>query len=184
MTVQEFIASMKTMNKGLDRQFAKFTLYVATGVRREAIRNAQRTFNKTQRVNSRGGSVAGVRGGLAGSIQLGIVGRWPGVTIGSPTVPYAAIHEFGGVIRAKKRFLTIPLDPLFQGRRAREFSTLGFVRVRGNLFLVDKLTGVFAYLLKPSVRMPARPYLAPAMETIANAPDTEAQAQKLFGGLI
>ena len=183
-SISQFMAILKDMPKNFERQMGRFTEGIATQVSKEAIRNAQRTFGRTQRTNSRGGDLARSRGGLSGSIMLAVVGRWPGVTIGSPTVPYAAIHEFGGVITPKNsRYLTIPMDPYFQGKRAREFN-LSVVPLRGKLYLVQRDTGIFAYILRDQVRMPARPYLRPAMETVKNSSETFASAEKLLGGLV
>ena len=94
---------------------------------------------------------------------------------------YAAIQEFGGVIRAKgKRFLPIPLS--FEARRIQEREgglrssgvPMHVIRTKaGKLLLVKrlirrgknatKLIGSQAmFVLVKSVRLPARPYMAPA----------------------
>jgi phage gpG-like protein len=93
---------------------------------------------------------------------------------------YAAIQEFGGVIRAKgKRFLPVPLS--FEARRIQERGGLKssgipmqVIRTKaGKLLLVKrlirrgknstKLIGSQAmFVLVKSVRLPARPYMAPA----------------------
>ena len=94
------------------------------------------------------------------------------LTLGSRGIPYAAIHEFGGDITAKKsRYLTIPLKPEFKGRSAREFSDLFFMKIGSNNFLVQKLDNGrlnFAYLLRERVSIPARPYLRPAIQKHRN----------------
>jgi len=93
-------------------------------------------------------------------------------TIGPVGVPYAAIHEFGGKILPKKKFLAIPLSPVLGpdgGARAKPLDFLGrsrFATLNGKLFLMvkdgDKEEPYL--LMKPSVNMPARPYLRPALE--------------------
>lgn len=188
LTIEEFMQVMKQMPNRWDRQFAKFCLGLATGVRKEAISNIGKTFGKTTRQNSMGRGVAGVRGMLAGSVQVAVVGNWPGVTIGGPGVPYAAIHEFGGKIApVNVKYLTIPADPRYVGRRAREFDDLSFVMSGGKAFLISRRNKVIAYVLRDKrhpVKMPPRPYLAPAMETVGNSVETAKQAYKLLNGVV
>lgn len=92
--------------------------------------------------------------------------------IGPQGVPYAAIHEYGGTIVPKTAgALTIPTS---ENRRpdglprvpTNRLSSRAFAR-NGILFDVDgtgnsqRLTPMF--ILKDSVTIPARPYLAPAL---------------------
>lgn len=84
------------------------------------------------------------------------------VEIGT-NVEYAAIHEFGGTITAKKgKYLAIPV-----GTRRGSPSKHSDLRLRktagGNLVMVDG-AGVVQYLLKTSVVIPARPWLRPAAD--------------------
>ncbi|AHC30443.1 hypothetical protein CC53_gp026 [Rhizobium phage vB_RleS_L338C] len=78
-----------------------------------------------------------------------------------------AIHETGGTIRAKRsKYLTIPLPAAMDGRgvplrkRARDWDKTFVARSkRGNLLIFRKENGggvTPLYLLKPSVRIPAR----------------------------
>lgn len=94
----------------------------------------------------------------------------------SRNVKYAAIHEYGGVVAAKGKYLTIPVN--IQAKRAIERS--GSVRnirgltllrsKRGNLVLVPELgksgrrVSGPVFVLKKSVTIPKRPYLRPAVE--------------------
>lgn len=76
---------------------------------------------------------------------------------------YAAIHEFGGVIRAKKsKHLAIPV-----GNRTGSPTKYSDLKVKktagGTLVLVDG-GGSLQYVLKASVTIPARPYLRPALD--------------------
>lgn len=104
-------------------------------------------------------------------------------------IPYANIHEHGGTITAKKgKFLVIPVNP--QAMRLSE-RTVGGLRTipgvrlfrtrNGKLFAIASPIGVTRYrkvrgvrkrvikrdeplwALRRSVRIPARPYLAPAL---------------------
>lgn len=78
-------------------------------------------------------------------------------------VLYAAIHQFGGVIRAKKGpFLSIPVTP-----QARELGSptrwpAGALKVwqteKGQFVMGDD-KGTVHYLLRRQVNMPARPFL-------------------------
>lgn len=77
--------------------------------------------------------------------------------------PYAAIHEYGGVIRAKKgKYLAIPVGTYKGGPRdhadlqPRKTSSGGMVLIDGS--------GAVQYVLKESVIIPARPYMRPACD--------------------
>lgn len=88
------------------------------------------------------------------------------VTIGPRNVVYAAIHEFGGTITAKKaQYLAIPVtgDAKAAGSPRSFPGTLhaqGFGGAVGTL--VDE-AGHVQYVLKKSVTLPAKPYLRPAL---------------------
>ena len=76
---------------------------------------------------------------------------------------YAAIHEYGGIIKAKNgKYLAIPVgsykdSPLkHPGLKVRKTG-------RGTLILVDG-GGTAQYVLKTSVEIPAKPYMRPAFD--------------------
>ena len=78
-------------------------------------------------------------------------------------VKYAAIHEFGGVIKPKGHpFLSIPIG-------ARKGSPMQYkdlhlaTTLKGQYVLVDE-QGKVQYLLRRQVVIPPRPYLQPALE--------------------
>lgn len=74
----------------------------------------------------------------------------------------AAIHEFGGTIRAKNgKYLAIPIGSLIGSPKNHALSVRK--TPAGNLLLVDA-SGTPQYLLKSSVEIPARPYLRPAWD--------------------
>jgi phage gpG-like protein len=108
--------------------------------------------------------------------------------IGS-NLEYAAVHEFGGTITAKRaKNLAIPLDPMAKGKSPREIPGLFFTMRGRTKFLAFRpmfarttyqtKTGKtrhrnavntaglvkLMYLLKPSVNMPKRPYLSAAID--------------------
>lgn len=108
--------------------------------------------------------------------------RRVGSTMGYGT-GYAAIQEFGGVVRAKKgKYLTVPIGQLGHkylrqyGNNMRS-ANLEFRKTKdGRAFLfvpsqmtkagkVKKGTGIPVFRLIQSVRIPARPYLRPAANT-------------------
>jgi phage gpG-like protein len=88
--------------------------------------------------------------------------------VGSYGLPYARIHEFGGIIRPKNvKNLTIPVAAWAKGRFARQFD-LSWApppqgaggNITGRLVNSEGETG---FLLASSVKIPARPYLGPAL---------------------
>lgn len=85
--------------------------------------------------------------------------------MGSPS-KYAAIHEYGGVVRpVRARALTIPLTPVARRRKARDFGDLFMWRSKdsGNAFLAQPTVGggfQLLYLLARQVHIPARYYLS------------------------
>lgn len=76
---------------------------------------------------------------------------------------YAAIHEFGGVVRPKNaKYLAIPVGS-YTGS-PRKYSDLRVLMTsNGNLVLVDASKKI-QYVLKSSVEIPARPYMRPAFD--------------------
>lgn len=100
---------------------------------------------------------------------VGIIGS--GVRQGK-RVPYADIHETGGIITPKRvRWLTIPLraalTPAGVPRgRARDFADTFFAWSGGNLFLFQKQgqNVIPLFILKKSVNIPARRYMSRTAE--------------------
>lgn len=80
---------------------------------------------------------------------------------------YAAIHEYGGVIKPKtSRHLAIPVGIYTGSPRSH-----GDLKLRktanGNLVMVDG-GGAVQYVLKKSVEIPARPFMRPAFDEKKN----------------
>jgi len=91
-------------------------------------------------------------------VGSGIFGRKP--------VKYARIHEKGGRIKAKKKFLTIPL-PGVKGRAANFPDAFIIKSKKGNLLIVEKkgkdgFKPLFA--LKKEVDIPARHWLSQSIK--------------------
>lgn len=90
-------------------------------------------------------------------------------------VRYAAIHERGGVIRPTAgKLLRIPLPGSLTGAGVdrnpgslRGSPDYRFTRAAdGRMYLVSTATGRPGYRLVPQVRIPARPYLRPSLESV------------------
>ncbi len=78
-------------------------------------------------------------------------------------VEYAAIHEFGGTIRAKTaKYLAIPVGN-YRGSPLKHPRLKIRITNAGNLVMVDP-SGRVQYVLKTSVEIPAQPYLRPAFD--------------------
>lgn len=76
-------------------------------------------------------------------------------------VIYAAIHQFGGTIRAKKGpFLSIPLtDAARQAGSPRNMPGLAVWQTVKGQFVMGTDDGTVHFLLRAAVTMPSRPYL-------------------------
>lgn len=76
-------------------------------------------------------------------------------------VVYAAIHQFGGIIRAKKGpFLSIPVTPAARAAGSpRNMPGLHVWQTLGGQFVMGDDKGTVHYLLKRQVTMPERPFL-------------------------
>jgi len=78
-------------------------------------------------------------------------------------VEYAPIHEFGGVVTAKKsNNLAIPVGT-YKGSPLSHSDLRVRMSVSGNLVMLDK-SGRVQYVLKKSVEVPAQPFLRPAFD--------------------
>jgi len=83
-------------------------------------------------------------------------------------LPYAAIHEFGGTVKAKKKWLTIPLTYEASRRPAPLWPALQFIQARGKSpVLIDDATGIAQFVLKRSVEIPARVYVSKSVKLAA-----------------
>lgn len=168
------------------RVMAAFRGAVSKGLLRSAgivQQEVRKQLNKHGKMPSKGVSVGGTPGVRTGHLrrswQMGALGAYynargiadpirPRVVVGS-NVKYARIHEFGGVIRAKRsKYLTIPLNRDAQKLITTHGSTRnipGLFRVGNALAMKRGKRGklVFLFALKRSVRIPKRPYIKPAL---------------------
>lgn len=99
--------------------------------------------------------------------------------IGGKYPPYPGIHETGKTIRPKHaKMLKIPIDPAMQTLKGKKlYPRREELRMVGNS-LVMKDSGKPMFKLVKSVRIPARPYMAPS------ARETEGQVVKILGEVI
>lgn len=114
---------------------------------------------KSRRASEDGGQTLSLSRRLRNSIVAAATSNSAAV---GTDVEYAAIHQFGGVIRAKKGpFLAIPVTP--QARSAggpRDMAGLAvWQTLKGQFVLGDSKTGQVHFLLRRQVTMPARPFL-------------------------
>lgn len=116
-------------------------------------------WRPSRRAAEEGGQTLSLSGRLRRSLTTAATRT--SATVGTNDIR-AAIHQFGGVIRAKKGpFLSIPVTP--KARQAGGASKFpGALHVattlKGQYILVDA-DGVTQYILRPQVTMPARPFL-------------------------
>lgn len=105
-------------------------------------------------------------GHLINSIQTRFISK-DTLLVGSFGLPYARIHEFGGVIIPKKaRMLAIPIHPSMKGRRAKDVPGLFSGEGATSKILFQRRqdgTTIKAFVLKSRVVIPPRPYLAPSI---------------------
>lgn len=81
-------------------------------------------------------------------------------------LPYAKIHEYGGVISPKKgRFLAIPVsDEAKTCVSPRNFQRKLHARVKGGSGVLLDADNVVHFALVTSATIPAKPYLRPALD--------------------
>lgn len=76
---------------------------------------------------------------------------------------YAAIHEFGGVVRPKTaKYLAVPVGN-YKGS-PRKHPRLKLRKTAGGTLVMVDGSGRVQYVLKKSVEVPAQPYLRPAFD--------------------
>lgn len=116
-------------------------------------------WTPSRRVADGGGQTLSLSGRLRRSLTT--ASSRTTATVGTNDIR-AAIHHFGGTIRAKKGpFLSIPITDSARGAGGpRNFpGELAVAQtLKGQYILVDK-KGVAQYLLRRQVEMPARPFL-------------------------
>lgn len=202
--MRAFFRDLAKAKDGMTRAIMQFHFEVATAIQAQAQENVKAMFGPTKggaprspltlRAMGTSGRRQGRGGGLLQSIRIERESNGTLVVVaGGVGVPYAAIHEFGGVIRPRTaRYLTIPFWPRYAGRRAREFENLhydvdeewGPVLRTNEGSVEDPDDRDIAFLLRRQARIPKRPFLAPAVRTATSAPEIRRRMQVLFGRTI
>ncbi len=115
-------------------------------------------WTKSRRAAEEGGQTLSLTRRLRNSITTSATSTTAAV---GTNVVYAAIHQFGGVIRAKKGpFLSIPVTPA--ARNAGSPTRMPGLRVWQTLkgqFVMGSEDGTVHFLLRRQVTMPERPFL-------------------------
>jgi len=163
----EFTADFARFNSDAEKIDFQWKLTYAHMLKNKIVKNIDKNFGG--RVVGQQGT-AGIRSGRSGTLRNSVVvsieNNEPIITVGGQNVPYASIHEFGGIITPKNRkWLTIPVADDVRGRRAKEFKLhfIQFSNARAGLFAEDKR---LKYLLVKRVTIPARPYIQPAIDEL------------------
>lgn len=197
VTINQFLESYKKETSDVNKKMKRIVFNICSDVQLFAIRNVDRLLNKTKALKKR---KAGSRGSLRNSIKLKSDTRkdLPFVEAGEG-LSYAAIHEFGGIIRpVQKKWLTIPVSEEAFGRTAMEVSQmiasrkskkgkskgLIFKMINPSLAMLYEETPSMKikvhFWLKKEVHMPARSYLGSAGITIMK--NQKKYVEQIMGG--
>lgn len=144
-----------------------------------AVRHIRRSFARNGKGNP---SAPGTPPNRHNGVLYNSIASTPGQnlrsTVYTSNVKYAPVHEYGGVIRGQTGRLTIPLNReaiLLRERTAtlRSVPGLKYVQRRGrDPLLVLPIKGGKGmkpyFVLKRSMRIPARPFMAPAFRNPDN----------------
>ena len=85
---------------------------------------------------------------------------------------YAPVQEYGATIRKKSLYLTVPLSKEYahvrvQYKNLRDAHRFYFIKSKkGTMLLMDKRNNRPAFVLKDTVTIPPKPYVAPTVEVI------------------
>lgn len=115
-------------------------------------------WEKSFRARTEGGQTLSLSRRLRNSITFDATDS--SVAVGT-NVQYAAIHQFGGTIRAKNGgFLSIPVTPAARSAGSpRNMAGLHVAQTLKGQFVLVNEKGVTQYLLRRQVTIPARPFL-------------------------
>lgn len=115
-------------------------------------------WEKSFRAKHEGGQTLSLSRRLRNSITYTATGS--SATVGTNVV-YAAIHQFGGTVRAKNaQFLSIPVTPAARAAGSpRNMAGLHVAQTLKGQFILVNDKGVTQFLLRKQVTIPARPFL-------------------------
>lgn len=112
--------------------------------------------------NRRGGQTLARTGILKRSFTTYTYGNTAAV---GTNVPYARIHQYGGVIKPKRgKYLAIPINKKAEGNSPRDFDDTICIKAKNSLYIVRKLDKKgknleFLYKLQKEVVVPERKFL-------------------------
>jgi phage gpG-like protein len=147
---------------GLGRAAREMAAGLDASIQKNFTSNGRPAWRPTQR----GGAILQKTGRLATAITVTVDTEGEttfAIVARTNNIPYARIHQFGGIITPKsKQYLAIPTS-YAKGKRPRDFEGLFFVAAkRGNNPTLCKKVGKTVkafFILMKEVRIPARPYL-------------------------
>ena len=178
------ITDFRGFESRFHRAVDKYGLALALLIQKETVQNVDKTFGKNSTGKPWDVGHRKQRGGVKlrqevsrANIIKDSNSTWS-FSLGSDMVPYAAIHEFGGIITPKKaKWLAIPLQNIASGKSPREFQDLVFVPSKNNrntaFLLSEEMSNagredLAVFMLRKFVNMPARPYVEPAHNAVIN----------------
>lgn len=163
---EEIRAQLKAMQKSISQQMRR----ALTTLEAEIVQNVRSKSGLHVRTGALLNSIGGSK-----KVTVNSDGSVTG-QIGSVGIPYAAIHEFGGTVKAvNKQYLAIPTEenrrndgsPIVTTDALRAMQKLGLSFIdKGVIFQKtskEDQTPIAMFILKKSVDIPARPYLRPAL---------------------
>jgi phage gpG-like protein len=176
MDIMGMVNFIKEAPEAMDRALGLAQVVTIQRAEVQARLNAQKNFGHTKNGNRLTG---GLNNAIFSGYEKGSGSNVPTAFLGTQGIPYGAIHEYGseglpgGVIRpVKAQKLWIPARGNAGRMTPREFIAL--MKAQPNrYFITDKgafkeeAPNVFTPLFYrvDQVRIPARPYLTPAIET-------------------
>jgi len=174
--------ALRNAKSDYEKKLMQYNIACAFALRKKIVDKVDSNFGG--RVVGDRKITAGFRGGSSGALRNSIrvvpTADRLRITAGNANVPYAAIHEYGGIIQAKKaKYLTIPIADKYRARRAREFNLIFVDKKNTFPFLYDPVEKRVAYLLRKSVKIPARPYIRPSIKEFI-----ERDAEEIFNRIL
>lgn len=149
-----------------------FTL--ANRFRTALIRSIDATFGKAQRHLPVAARRRGASGGLRNSVALYAIDNGFAVAVGNAQIPYARIHEYGGIITPKNRqWLTIPSHKETYGYRAPMFPLFFHTTKRAAVLRFAQnyksaKRGEIAFVLVKRVEIKEKAYIRKTLENFRN----------------
>lgn len=188
VSLTQWIAMMRQEQNAQQRRREQLLFDIATFVLGRAKHYAKQNFGRGIGPSAR---KRGRSGALMRSIEMARVsGTHFVVEAGGPGVPYAGVQELGtvgkggtlpSIVPRRVKWLTIPMESKYVGRRATEFDDLRFVPYNSKMAALMNAGGQRAYLLVKRVDIKPRPYLQPAAADAAKEERLLSRLRVLYG---